>query len=156
VLFLKNIGWSQNQILIFSSLLSMVFLPISFFTALWLDKSKSIANILKGSRIAGTFSIILGLMANILNFYLMFVIVLFKNIGGLITNSGRSGLLSTKLKKYPEESAAVDTIFSPLAASLGALMGGGLITLLGYPLIFIAGGILILLFGLNLKIDNRV
>ncbi|MFA5232317.1 MAG: MFS transporter [Candidatus Paceibacterota bacterium] len=151
VLFLKNIGWSQNQILVFSSLISMAFLPISFFTAFWLDKRKSTANILKGSRIAGTFSIILGLAANVLNFYSMFVIVLFKNIGGLITNSGRSGLLSTKLKKYPEESAAVDTVFSPLAASLGALAGGGLITLLGYPLIFTLGGILVLLFGFDLK-----
>jgi len=155
VLFLKNIGWSQNQILIFNSLLSMVFLPISFFTAFWLDKSKSGDNIIKGSRVAGIFSIILGLTANVLNFCSMFFIMLFKNIGGLITNSGRSGLLSTKLKKYPEESAAVDTVFSPLATSFGALMGGGLITLLGYPLIFIMSGALILVFGLNLKIDKK-
>jgi len=60
-----------------------------------------------------------------------------------MVGSGRSGLLSTKLKEYPEESAAVDTIFSPLATAAGALIGGLIILPLGYPLIFILGGILI-------------
>lgn len=147
VLFLKNLGWSQNQILIFNSILSFVFLPISIWVIRQVAKFKSEINISRGSQIAGVFSVILGGFASILNFYSLFLIMIGKYIGGLMAGSGRSGLLTTKLKEYPEESAATDTIFSPLATAFGALIGGLLISILGYPLIFIFGGIFIFLAG---------
>ncbi len=148
VLFLKNLGWSLNQILIFNSLLSLVFLPISFWVIKQVAKFKSEINISRGSQLAGIFSIFLGGLAGILNFYLIFFIMLGNSIGGLITDSGRSGLLSIKLKNYPEESAAVDTVFSPLATALGAITGGFLISLLGYPLLFFFGGISLFISGI--------
>ncbi len=148
VLFLKNLGWSLNQILIFNSLLSLVFLPISFWVIKQVAKFKSEINISRGSQLAGIFSIFLGGLASILNFYLIFFIMLGNSIGGLITDSGRSGLLSIKLKNYPEESAAVDTVFSPLATALGAITGGFLISLLGYPLLFFFGGISLFISGI--------
>ena len=40
VLFLKNLNWSQNQILIFGSLLSLLFLPISLFVNSRVAKQK--------------------------------------------------------------------------------------------------------------------
>ncbi|PIV43324.1 MAG: hypothetical protein COS26_00720, partial [Candidatus Nealsonbacteria bacterium CG02_land_8_20_14_3_00_40_11] len=109
---------------------------------------KSEINISWGSKIAGIFSILLGGLYSILNFYSVFIIMLGNSIGGLIADSGRSGLLSQKLKNYPEESAAVDTVFSPLATALGAVTGGFLISLLGYPLLFIFGGISLFLSGI--------
>jgi len=145
VLFLKNLNWSQNQILIFNSFLSFVFLPISIWVIRQIAKFKSETNISRGSQVTGIFSIILGSFASILNFYSLFLIMIGKYIGGLMTGSGRSGLLTTKLREYPEESAAIDTIFAPLATATGALIGGLIIGPLGYPLIFILGGIL--LFG---------
>ena len=148
VLFLKNIGWSQNKILIFSSILSLVFLPISFWVIKRVAKFKSEINICQGSQITGIFSILLGSLVSILNFYLIFFIILGKYIGGLMAGAGRSGLLTTKLKEYPEESAAIDTIFSPLATAFGAIIGGLIISVLGYPLIFIIGGILIFSAGI--------
>ncbi|MBU0546777.1 MAG: MFS transporter [Patescibacteria group bacterium] len=147
VLFLKNFGWSQNQILAFNSIISLIFLPISLWIIKQVAKFPSKINICHGSQIVGVFSILLGGLASILNFYLAFFIIIGKYIGGLMTGSGRSGLLTTKLKKFPEESAAVDTIFSPLATAFGALIGGLLIPILGYPLIFIFGGVLIFFFG---------
>jgi MFS family permease len=148
VLFLKNLGWSQNQILFFNSILSLVFLPISLWVIKQVAKFPSEINVCQGSQIAGIFSILLGGLASILNFYLAFFIMIGNYIGGLMTGSGRSGLLTTKLKKFPEESAAIDTIFSPLATAFGALIGGLLIPILGYPLIFILGGIFIFLAGI--------
>jgi len=147
VLFLKNLGWTQSQILIFDSILSLVFLPVSLWVIQQVAKFPSETNVCWGSQIAGAFSILLGSLASILNSYLALFIMVGKYIGGLITGSGRSGLLTTKLKGYPEESAAIDTIFSPLATAFGALIGGLLISILGYPLIFILGGILIFLAG---------
>ena len=143
VLFLKNLGWSQNKILLFNSLLSLIFLPFSIWIIKQVAKFRSESNVGKGSQIAGVFSILLGGLASVLNFYYVFFIMLGKSIDGLMANSGRSGLLTTKLKEYPEESATVDTIFSPLATAAGALIGGLIIVPFGYPLIFILGGILI-------------
>jgi len=147
VLFLKSLNWSQDQILIFNSLLSLAFLPASWLVVKMIKK-RSTMNICYGSEIVGGFSFLLGAISGMLNFYLAFIIMLGKNIGGLIAGSGRSGLLATKLKKYPEESAAVDTIFSPLSTAFGALIGGLIIGPLGYPLIFILSGILIFGSGL--------
>lgn len=151
VLFLKELGWSQNQILIFNSILSLVFLPISLWVIKRVAKFPSEINICRGSQITGIFSILLGGLSSILNFCLVFFIMLGKSIGGLMAGSGRSGLLTTKLEKFPEESAAIDTIFSPLATAFGALIGGLLISILGFPLIFIIGGIFIFLAGISGK-----
>jgi len=143
VLFLKNFGWSQNKILFFNSLLSLVFLPISIWVIKQVAKFKSETNISRGSQITGIFSVFLGGLVGILNFYFAFFILLGQYIGGLMAGSGRSGLLTTKLKEYPEESAAVDTTFAPLATAVGSVIGGLIIGPLGYPLIFILGGIII-------------
>ena len=148
VLFLKNLGWSQNQILFFNSLISLVFLPISIWIIKQVARFKSEINVAKGSQIAGFFSILLGGLVSILNFYYAFFIMLGTYIGGLMTGAGRSGLLTTKLREYPEESAAVDTVFSPLATAVSALIGGLIIGPLGYSLIFIFGGFLILISGI--------
>jgi MFS family permease len=152
VLFLKNLGWSQNQILLFNSILSLVFLPISFWVIKQISKLSSEKNVALGSQVTGFFSILLGGLASILNFYYVFFIMLGKYIGGLMSGSGRSGFLTTKLKEYPEESAAVDTIFSPLATAAGALIGGLAISFLGYPLIFVFGGIFLILSSFLVKV----
>ena len=70
-----------------------------------------------------------------------------KYLGGLMAGAGRSGMMATRLREYPEESAAVDTIFAPLATATGAIIGGLLIGSLGYPVIFVIGGILLYVSG---------
>ena len=143
ILFLKNFGFSFNQILVFNSVLSLVFVPISIWLIKRISKLNSERNVSLGSQIVGIFSILLGAFAGVLNFLSIFLIMIGKYVGGLMAGSGRSGLLTTKLKEYPEESAAVDTIFAPLATAIGALVGGLIILPLGYPLIFIIFGVLI-------------
>ena len=148
ILFLKeNLFWSQNQILLFGFLLSLLFLPVSLWVIKQVAKFKSEKNILRGSAIAGTFSVLFGLATNFLNFFTVIFLMIGKSIGALMAGSGRSGLFATKLRKYPEESAAIDTIFVPLGTALGALIGGLIVGALGFPLIFILGGILILITG---------
>jgi len=147
VLFLKNLGWSQNKILFFNSILSLIYLPISFWLIKQIGKMQSEKNVSRGSQITGFFSVLLGGLVSVLNFYFVLFIMLGKYIGSLMAGAGRSGLLTTKLKEYPEESAAVDTMFSPFATAAGALIGGLIIVPFGYPLIFISGGILIFVFG---------
>lgn len=74
-----------------------------------------------------------------------------KSIGALMAGSGRSGLLTTELREYPEESAAIDTIFAPFGTALGALIGGLIVGIFGYSLIFLTGGIFILFIGILSK-----
>lgn len=158
-LFLKSLGWSINQILIFNSILSIIFLPLSIFVIKQINKLKSEENLLVGSEIVGIFSILLGLLSGVLNYIIAFLVMIGREVGGLMSGSGRSGLLSTKLEKYPQESAAIDTIFSPFATAFGALFGGLIISTFGYQAVFIGLGILIFIvaiYGINLSETIRL
>ena len=156
VLFLKDIlNWSQNLILIYVSILSILFLPVSLFVINKVAKQKSEKNIFQGSSIYGIFSILFGVLVSILNLWVVLLIAIGKGLGGLMTGSGRSGLLSQKLKEHPEEAGALDTIFSPLGTALGALISGIIIGFLGYGSLFILGGIFVLAMGiLGKKLAN--
>lgn len=144
LLFLKDLGWAQDQILAFNSVINFLFLPVSFWIAKNIDKRKSVENIISGGRIVGLFSVLLGAMSGVLNAFFVGTVVMSKNIGNLVTNSGRSGLMGAKMKDHPEEAAAIDTIFSPLSTALGSLLGAFLIYYLGYPWIFVIfGGIIV-------------
>ncbi|MDI6591880.1 MAG: MFS transporter [Patescibacteria group bacterium] len=145
VLFLKDVlNWSQDLILIFGSVLSFLLLPISLWIINRVGKQESKKSIFEGSSITGIFSILFGLLLAFLNFSLILLIMLGKSAGTLMAGSGRSGLISQKLKDYPEEGGAIDTIFAPLGVALGALISGLLIGFLGYQLLFILGGILVI------------
>lgn len=148
VLFLKDqLVWSQELILIFISVFSVLFSPLSFLLIKYLEKINSEKNVFQGGLIAGFFSIIFGLALPVLNFLNVLIINLGKSAGALICNAGRSGLVSQNLKTEPEEAGAIDTIFSPLGVAFGALISGLIIGFLGYQLLFILGGIFVILVG---------
>jgi len=151
VLFLKNLGWSRNLILLFNAVLSLVFLPVSMVVIKIISGLSSSRNIRLGSAITGGFYVVLGLLAGALNFYVMFLIMMGDNIGGLMAGSGRSGLMTTKLKEHPKESAAIDTMFSPFSTAIGGLLGGLAIAAFGYTAIFIVGGAVIVGAGLLIR-----
>ena len=148
VLFLKDISWSQNQILVWGSVFSLIFLPISLFAIKQISKQKSEKNIFYGSSLAGFFSLLLGLFSVFLNFFSVLLIMIGKAFGGLMTGSGRSGLISKRIKDYPEEAGAINTIFSPLGIAFGALISGLLVGVLGYSFLFIFGGVFVFLVGI--------
>lgn len=144
VLFLKdNLFWSQSLILIFISVLSFLFLPISLFLIHRLGKFQSEKNIFQGGIITGLFSILLGATIPLLNFFNILFINLGRSVGALLCNASRSGLVSQRLKRHPEEAGAIDTIFAPLGIGLGALIAGLIVGFLGYGLLFIVGGIFV-------------
>jgi len=173
VLCLKDfLAFSQNQVLVFISVLSATFLPISLFLISRLENRgpirweggrdarasrvagapvlgwvgvQSKRNIFRGGMAAGVFSILFGSFLPFLNFFTLLLINLGRSAGALICNSGRSGLISQKLKENPEEAGALDTVFSPLGVAAGALISGVIIGFLGYQLLFILGGIFVVI-----------
>jgi MFS family permease len=152
VLFLKDLNWSQNLILFFVSLISLIFIPISLFLIKKIGKIESRENIFQGVAITGIFSIILGGLGAFSNFSTIFAAKFGQSIGGLMAGSGRSGFLSKKLKEYPEQASAIDTIFSPLGIAIGSLISGLIIGLLGFNNLFIFGGIFVIITAIIGKI----
>lgn len=150
VLSLKDIlHFSQNQILIFVSVFSLIFLPTSIFLIERLGRLRSEENIFRGALVDGIFSVLFGVFLPVLNFFYLLLINTGRAASSLICNSGRSGLISQKLKEEPEEAGALDTIFSPLGVALGALVSGMLIGFLGYRLLFIIGGIFVIIIAIS-------
>jgi len=145
VLFLKDeLVWSQNLILIFISVFSILFLPFSLFAIRHLGKYLSEKNVFGGGLVSGLFSILFGLALPFLNFLIILLINLGRSVGSLICGAGRSGLVNKNLKDMPEEAGAVDTIFAPLGVALGALISGLIIGFLGYQSLFLLGGIFLI------------
>jgi len=152
VLFLKDsLHWSQNLILVFISSCAFLFLPLSLYIINRLGRLQSEKNIFRGGVTAGFFSILFGGLLPFLSFITILLINLGRAAGALVCNSGRSGLISQKLKENPEEAGAIDTIFSPLGVALGALISGLILGFLGYQLLFILGGVFVMVVGLICK-----
>lgn len=144
VLFLKDMGWVQNKVLLFVSLSSLVFSIFSLFIIKRIGELKSEKNILQGAAMSGLFSIILGSLGAFANFCTIFLADLGQSIGGFISSSGRSGLISQKLKAYPKEASVIDTVFSPLGTALGSLVAGLIVGFLGFSNLFIVAGIFVI------------
>ena len=151
LIFLKENGWSQNTILTYSSLNSLLFLPISFFGLHILSKNTSLKNIFIGSLLFGIFSLLIGWFGIFLGFIGTLILNEILELGSFVSSSARSGFVSRIFSSHPSEAGALDTIFSPLGVALGSLVGGLLIGYIGYSGIFVFGGILILLLVLSLR-----
>jgi MFS family permease len=152
ILSLKDVlHWSQNTILTVVAVFCFFFSVFSIFLIYRLEKIKSEKNVLQGGMMAGIFSIFFGVLLPFLTPFTYILIFLSQAAGTLICDSGRSGLISQKLKENCEEAGAIDTIFSPLGTALGALISGLIIGFLGYQLLFILGGIFVIIVGLTCK-----
>ncbi|MFH1657567.1 MAG: MFS transporter [bacterium] len=156
LLFLKDAGWEQNQIIFFGSLLPLFFLPISIIVIKRFKKGEGDKNIIKGALLAGSFSILFGVFGVALKlvsllsiFYVTAFIVLIaitgKAIGDFLVDCGRSSLISQKLNNYPEEAGAIDTIFAPLGAGMGSFLAGIIIGFLKFNYLFIIGGLFVII-----------
>lgn len=151
LIFIKENGWSQNTILTYSSLSSLLFLPISFYGLHILSKNTSLKNIFVGSLLFGIFSLLIGQFGIFLGFVGVLILNGMLDLGSFISSSARSGFISKIFSSHPSETGALDTIFSPLGVALGSLIGGLLIGYIGYSGIFIFGGIAVFLLAFWLK-----
>ncbi len=145
LIFLKDNGWTQNSILSYSSLNSLLFLPVSFYGLHLLSKNANPKNIFIGSLLFGIFSLLIGWFGFFLGFIGIIIVNQVMELGSFISSSARSGFLSSAFSSHPSEAGAMDTTFSPLGTALGSLIGGLLIGYIGYTGIFIFGGMLITL-----------
>ena len=151
VLFLKDLGWTQNQILLFGTVASLVFIPVSLAVTRHIKKREGIKTFFQGISMYSIASICLGFLGNAWGFFSMLFFSTAKDAGALQANASRSGAISKAFAPHSEEAGAIDTIFSPLGQSAGFLIGGFLLSFIGYPLLFAFGGIFVLFVTLFAK-----
>ncbi len=146
VLFLKDLNYSQNNIIAFLSLLSISFIPLSWITIKYIGKITSYKNIFIGVTLDGIIFIIIGFLSNFLNIVFLFILLLIDSLAGLMAGSGKSGMIAKKFVKFKEEASTIDTILVTLGPGIGSLIGGIVISQIGFGTTFLLGGITVLVF----------
>lgn len=148
VLFLKELNYTQNDIIGFLSLLSLLFIPLSWIVIKFISKHSSYKNISLGSTISGVIFIIIGLWSNFLNLIQIFMFILFDTVAELMNGSGKSSMLAQKFAKFKEEASTIDTILLTVGSALGSIIGGIVISQIGFNATFLFGGLTVLIFSL--------
>ncbi|MDP2638099.1 MAG: MFS transporter [Candidatus Levybacteria bacterium] len=152
LIFLKSIGWGRTEILTYSSLFSILFLPLSLYGIRILSGQNIAKTIFIGGALFAVSSVAIGLTASFVGFIGILIVMLVGEFGSFLLNSSRSGFISKAFSPFPHGAAVLDTVFSPLGTAIGALLGGLLVGFIGYTGIFIFGGTLILLLAILLGI----
>ena len=148
VLFLENLSFSQNDIVGFIAIASIVYLPLSVVVIKIIGKLKN-KRIISGGIVAeGFVTIIFGAFANIMSLFGFFVVMTIDSLGALTVGSGKSALLSKRFKEFQEEASVIDTILATLGPALGALIGGIAILYIGFQNTFLFAGIIVFILGI--------
>lgn len=154
VLFLKELNYGQGEIIGFISLLSVLFIPLSWIVIIFIGKISSFRNISYGVLADGIIFIIIGLWSGLINYFGMFMLLLMDLAAGLMVGSGKSGMMAKKFAKFKEEASTIDTIIVTLGPALGGILGGVVISYIGYQKTFLFMGIIVVLLGLVFNIFN--
>jgi len=154
VLFLKDLNYSQNNIIGFMSMLSLAFVPASWATIKFIGKIPSHRNVLCGSIINSAAFIIVGAWSNLLSFIQIFFLMLVELLSGLSIGSGKSAFLSAKFSKFKEEASTIDTVLVSLSPAIGAIVGGMLISAIGFGNTFLLSGSIVFLLASWFLISN--
>ncbi len=148
VLFLENLSFSQNDIVGFIAIASIVYLPLSVVVIKIIGRLKN-KRIISGGVVAeGFVTIALGAFANVMSLFGFFVVMTIDSLGTLAVGSGKSALLSKKFKEFQEEASVIDTILATLGPALGALIGGIAISYIGFQNPFLFAGIIVFILGI--------
>ncbi|MCK5475113.1 MAG: MFS transporter [Candidatus Pacebacteria bacterium] len=148
ILFLKDMSFSQEEIIKFIILASVAYFPLSVLVIKIIEKLKSRKIISGGILVEGTATIVFGIFANIMNLFGLFMIMIIDSLGALALGSGKSALLSKKLKNYKEEASTIDTVLTTLGPAIGAFVGGIAISYIGFGNTFLFAGIIVFVMGI--------
>lgn len=155
LIFLKSLGWARSDILLYGFLLAIFNGALSLLAIRALRRGAGEKNIVRGGWLYGLGSVLLGILTPILNLPGVIAASVFKSFGGLTAGSARSGMLARAYPQEREETAAIDTIFGPLATAIGSFLGGFIAAFYGYQALFVGGGIAVLVGALIIGFISR-
>jgi len=148
ILFLESLYFPQEEIIKFITIASIAYLPLSVVVIKTMGKLKNIKIISGGMVVEGSATIILGIFANAMNLLGLFMVMMIDTLGALLLGSGKSALLSKKLKNYQEEASTMDTVITTLGPAFGGFVGGIAISYIGFQNTFLFAGIIVFMFGI--------
>ena len=149
ILFLESLYFSQEEIIKFIAISSIAYFPLSIIIIKIMGKLKNIKIISGGMVIEGTATIILGVFVNAMNLLGLFMVMMTDTLGALLLGSGKSALLSKKLKKYQEEASTMDTVITTLGPAFGGFVGGIAISYIGFQNTFLIAGTIVFILGVT-------
>lgn len=155
VLFLKDLSFSQEDIIKFISIASFAYLPLSILVVKVIENVKNLKIINSGIILEGLVSVVFGAFARTMNFLGIFFMMLADSGGALALGSGKSSLLAEKFKNHKEEASTIDTVITTLGPAVGGLVGGIAISCLGYQNTFLFAGLIVFFLGLVLRVYNK-
>lgn len=148
VLLLKDLSYSQEEVIRFTSAVSFIYVPFSILVIKIMGKFHKAKIVSGGIAIEGVTAVILGAFYSSLNIGALFVLSILDSMGALALGSGKSAFFAKKLEDFREEASTIDSIMTTLGPALGGLLGGIAVSAWGYQKTFLAAGIIISAIGI--------
>lgn len=158
VLLLKDLSFSQDEIIGFTSAIAFVYVPFSILTIKLMEKMHKGKIAANGMIAEGIASILLGVFYFALSKGALFALNILDSMGALALGSGKSAFFAKKLADYKEEASTIDSVMTTLGPALGGVMGGIAVAAFGYQKTFLFAGMIVFIMGiysLFLKFEER-
>lgn len=158
VLFLKDLSYSQAEIIKFTSAIAFVYVPFSILVIKLMGKFRKTKVVAGGIALEGIVSITLGVFYSALGIGALFALNILDSMGSLALGSGKSAFFAKRLEGFREEASTIDSIMTTLGPALGGLLGGIAVSAWGYQKTFLLAGVVVFVMGvysLFLKFEER-
>lgn len=158
VLLLKDLSFSQDDIIRFTAAISFVYVPFSILVIKLMGKFHKTKLVSGGITLEGMAAVIIGIGYSALTVGALFVLNILDSVGALVLGSGKSAFFAKKLDDFKEEASTIDSVMTTLGPALGGLLGGFAVSAWGYQRTFLVSGIIIFIIGsysLFLKFEER-
>lgn len=147
VLLLQDIGYSQTEVIRFTSALAFIYVPFSILVIRMMGKMHKGKIAASGMVLEGAASILLGTFYAALSTGALFALNILDSMGALALGSGKSAFFAKKLNRLREEASTIDSIMTTLGPALGGLLGGLAVAAWGYQVTFLIAGTVIFVCG---------
>lgn len=148
VLMLKDLSFSQDEIIKFASAISFIYVPFSIITIKLMGRFRKTKIVSAGIAIEGATAVAFGIFYSSLSYGLIFVLNILDSAGELATGSGKSAFFAKKLEGFREEASTIDSIMTTFGPALGGVIGGIMISAMGYRQTFLLAGAVIFFMGI--------
>jgi MFS family permease len=148
VLLLKDLSFSQTDIIRFMSAVSFVYVPFSVLVIKAMGKFHKTKIVSAGIALQGLTAVMFGLFTSTLSHGAIFVLNILDSMGELAMGSGKSAFFAKKLTGHKEEASTIDSIMTTLGPALGGIIGGISVTMMGYQRTFLVAGAVVTILGL--------
>jgi len=146
VLLLKDLSFSQDEVIRFVSMLSFIYVPFSILVIKLMEKMRKGRIATGGMILEGAVSVVLG-TASFLSMGALFILNILDSMGALALGSGKSAFFAKKLENYKEEASTIDSVMTTLGPALGGFIGGISVAVVGYQKTFMLAGVIVFIMG---------